>query len=154
MRLEVSPAAVNPTGFYSQRFEALFPHDGTLGCTVFLAPQLFLLVYPHVNVGPPVPPASACPGPPATASPAWSSSRRLAASPLHLGCLPPPLLQVWMNVSSLTPWLSDSHTVRFPGSSDCFLFLNLLLFFFWLYEEAKFIYLCLYLGQKSLFPIF
>ena len=25
-----------------------------------------------------------------------------------------------MNVSSSTPWLSNFHKVRFPGSSDCF----------------------------------
>ena len=54
-----------------------------------------------------------------------------------------------MNVSSLTPWLLDFHTVQFSGSSGCFLFLNWLLSFFWLCEEAKYIYLCLYLGQKS-----
>ncbi|KAF6084317.1 hypothetical protein HJG60_008593 [Phyllostomus discolor] len=35
-----------------------------------------------------------------------------------------PLLPVWMNVSSLTPWLLDSHTVQFSVSSGCFLFLN------------------------------
>ena len=29
-----------------------------------------------------------------------------------------------MNVSSLTPWLSDFHTVQFSVSSGCFLFLN------------------------------
>ena len=40
------------------------------------------------------------------------------------GCPSPPLLQVWMNVSFLTPWLSDFHTIRFPVSSGCFLFLN------------------------------
>ena len=40
------------------------------------------------------------------------------------GCPSPPLLPVWMNVSSLTPWLSDLHTVRFSVSSGCFLFLN------------------------------
>ena len=39
-------------------------------------------------------------------------------------CLSPPLLQVWMNVSSLSPWLSDFHTVQFSVSSGCFLFLN------------------------------
>ena len=74
-----------------------------------------------------------------------SSSCCLARSPLHPGCLSPPLLLLWMNVSSLTPWLLDFHTVQFFGSSDCFLFLNLLSFF-WLCEEAKFIYLCLHLG--------
>ena len=39
-------------------------------------------------------------------------------------CPSPPLLQVWMNVSSLSPWLSDFHTVQFSVSSGCFFFLN------------------------------
>ena len=52
-----------------------------------------------------------------------SASCRLAVSPLCPGCPSPPLLPVWMNVS-LSPWLSDFHTVRFSVSSDCFLFLN------------------------------
>ena len=41
----------------------------------------------------------------------------------------PPLLPVWMNISSLTPWLSDFHIVRFSGSSGYLLFLCLLLNF-------------------------
>ena len=49
-----------------------------------------------------------------------------------LGCPSLPLLLVWMNVSSLTPWLSDFHTAQFSLSSGCFLFLNLLSFF-WLW---------------------
>ena len=64
-------------------------------------------------------------------------------------CPSPPFLPVWMNVSSLTPWLSHFHTIQFSGSSGCFLFLNLLSFF-WLCKEAKHIYLCLHLGQNSL----
>ena len=79
----------------------------------------------------------------------WSSSHLLGVSPLHLGCPSPPLQLVWLNVSSLTPWLSDFLTVQFSGSSGYFLFLNLLLSFFWLCKEAKCIYLCLHLGQKS-----
>ena len=35
-------------------------------------------------------------------------------------CPSPSLLPVWMNVSSLTPWLSDFYTVQFSGSSCCF----------------------------------
>ena len=62
-----------------------------------------------------------------------------------------PLLLVWMNVSSLTPWLSDFHTVRFSASS-CFLLLNLLLSLFWLCEEAQCVYLCLHFGCMSLPP--
>ena len=71
-----------------------------------------------------------------------------------LGCPSLPLLLVWMNVSSLTLWLSDFHTVRFSVSSGCFLFLNLLLSFFWLCKEAQCVYLCLHLGRKSFYFIF
>ena len=79
----------------------------------------------------------------------WSVSRHLAASLLYPGSPSLPPLPVWMNVSSLTPWLSDFHTGRFSGSSDCFLFFNLLLSFFLLCEEAQCMYLCLHLGQTS-----
>ena len=74
--------------------------------------------------------------------------------PCHRSSLPScpssPLLQVWMNVSSLTPWLLDSHTVRLSGRSGDFLFFNLLLSFFWLCKEAKCVSLCLHLGGKSI----
>ena len=84
---------------------------------ICLTPQLSLPVYLHTNVGPPALPV--------TASPTWSASHCLAAHPLCPSCLSPSLLPVWMNVSSLTPWLSDFHTVRVFVSSGCFLFLNL-----------------------------
>ena len=80
---------------------------------------------------------------------AWSSSHHLAKSPLHPGLPSPPLLQVWMNISSLTLWLLDFNTVQFSGSFGYFLFLNLLLSFFWLCKEANCIYLHLHLGLKS-----
>ena len=64
----------NPQGVFHWWFEALFPRAGALGCLVCLTPKLFLLVYLHVNVGPPAPPA--------TALPAQSSSHCLATSPL------------------------------------------------------------------------
>ena len=73
-----------------------------------------------------------------------STSPRLAASPLCPAAPPTSL-----DVSSLTPRLSDFQTVQFSGSFSCFLFLNLLLSFFWLCEEEKCIYPCLHLGQKS-----
>ena len=47
-----------PQVFSVRGFEALFPYTGTLGCAICLAPQLFLLVYPHANVGPPGLPAT------------------------------------------------------------------------------------------------
>ena len=77
-----------------------------------------------------------------------SSSYHLAVSPLHPGCPSPPFLPVRMNVSSLTPWLSDFHTIQFSGSSGCFLFLNLSSFF-WLCKEAQCMHLRLHLGWQS-----
>ena len=63
-----------------------------------------------------------------------------------------PLLPVWMNVSSLTPFLWTSIQSEFRavlvGFFVC-LFLSLLLSFFWLCEEAQCIYLHLHLGWKS-----
>ena len=58
VRLAVTATTVTSTGFYIQRFEALLSHAGTLGSMVFLAPQFFLPVYMHMNVGTPSPPAS------------------------------------------------------------------------------------------------
>ena len=41
VRLGVSPAAApTPTGVFNQRFEALFPHTGALGCASALLPAL------------------------------------------------------------------------------------------------------------------
>ena len=132
VRLGVSPAvASTPTGVFNQRFEALFPHAGALGCMVCFTPPQFPLVYLCVNVGPWGPPVTTLWGLPAAAWPApfhnppphWvHQPRRLAVSPLSPGCPSLPLLPVWMNVSSLSPWLSDFHTVQFSVSSGCFLF--------------------------------
>ena len=85
--------------------------------------------------------------------PPWSFSCCLAASPLCPSCQGLLLLRVWVNVSSLTPWLSDFHTVQFSGSSGYVLFLYLLSSFFWLCKEAKCIYLCLHLGWKSFWDL-
>ena len=128
-----------PTGVFSQRFEALFPCTWTLGCTVCLTPQLFLPVYLHASVGPPTLQSAAL------SALAFQPPPCCESSPLS--CLSPTLLPVWVNVSSLT-CLLDFHTVWFSDSSGWFLFLNLL-FFFWLCEEAQCVYLCPHLGQKS-----
>ena len=59
VRLVVSLLPKPPKVFPVRGFEALFPHAVTLGCSVCLAPQLFLRVYLHANVGLPDPPAAA-----------------------------------------------------------------------------------------------
>ena len=128
-----------PQVFPVRGFEVFFPCAGTLDCTICLAPQLFFPGYQHANVG--------LPGLPAAMSPIQSSSHCLAtAHPFCPGCPSRPLLAIWMNVSS-TPWLLDFHTVQFSGSSG-YLFLNLLLSFFRVCEEAKCIYLHLHLSRK------
>ena len=100
-----------PQVFTARGFEVFFSLTGTLGCVVYLAPWLFLPVYPHANVGPT-----------AAILPAQSSSHHLALHPLCPGCLSLLLLPVWMNVSTLTPWFSDFYTVWFSGRSGCFCF--------------------------------
>ena len=68
--------------------------------------------------------------------PVWKPPPHLLGQPLPScqssppGYVSPPLLLFWMNVSSLTPWLSDFHTVWFSVSSGCFLFLKLMLSYF------------------------
>ena len=102
MRLGVPPAAAStPMGVFNQRFEALFPCAGpwvarsvTWSTSCCLTSQLQL-----------------CPPRSTIHSLTGSASRHLAVSRLCPGCLCLPLLQVWMNVSSLSPWLSDFHIV-------------------------------------------
>ena len=43
----------HPQVFSVRGFGASFPWAGTLGCVVYLPPQLFLLIYWQANVGPP-----------------------------------------------------------------------------------------------------
>ena len=95
MRLGVSPAAAStPTGVFNQRFEALFPRTGALGCVVYFAPPPFFPVYLCTNVGPRGLLAVALPAliVPHSAS-LWV--HRGKASPV---CPAVPLLPVWMNV--------------------------------------------------------
>ena len=141
VRLGVSPTATTPTDFYSQRFWGFISFCWKPG----------LCSLSHSPVVPPSLSTCEC-------GTIWSASHRLACQvclfatcPLCPSCPCLCFLPVWMNVSSLIHWLLDFHTVQFYGSSDCFLFLNLLLFFFWVWKEAKHIYLWLHLGWNSRF---
>ena len=153
-----------------------FPHGGALGCVVIFAPVPFLPVYICVNVGPQSLLAAAWPALFHNPPPHWVLHPQRCREFSLLHCPSLPLLQVWMNVSSLSPWLLDFHTVQVSVSSVCFLFLNcccsssfgcarrhsvstyasilagspLFLSFFWLRKEAKCRYLCLHLCQKSI----
>ena len=149
MRLVVSPSASSiPTGVFNQRFEALFPWTGALGCVVCFDPLPFLLVHLCVNVGPQGLLAAAWPAP-------------LHNPPPRLFCQPPPCHE-----SSLPRLPVSAHPT---GLDECFFFISLvvrlpyslifcqfwlffvfklLLSFFWLCKEAQCVYLCLHLGQK------
>ena len=116
-------------------FEAFFFCAGTLGCTVCLAPQLFLLGCPHVNVGLTRPPAG--PLPCCVSSVPW----------LSVSAPPTPLDECFFFNSLVIGLLYSSVFWQFWLF---FCFLNLLLSFFLLFKEAKCIYLCLHLGWNSL----
>ena len=100
VRLGVSPAAAStPMGVFTQRFEALFPHAGALGCEVCFAPPPFLLVYLCANVGPRGQLAAAWPAPFHNPSSRWVYQ-------------PPPCLESsppWLPVSALAAPLHPSY---------------------------------------------
>ena len=85
-----------PYIFLFRGFEDSFPCTGTLGWIVYLVSQLL----PSLR----------------------SSSHHLATSTLHPGCPSPPILLVWINVSSLSPWLSDFHVFWYSVSLVVFCF--------------------------------
>ena len=137
VRLGVSPAAApTPTGVFTQRFEALFPHAGSVGCSVCFAPPPIVPVYLWANVGPQgllvvrlpalfVPHStSLCLGP-------ARATRVLSAPAAHL-C--PSYRSGWMFLFYLLG-------VRLPC---CLIFCQS-----WLCEEAQCLYLHLHLGSKS-----
>ena len=112
------------------------------------------MLFPHWNPGlcgpscsPVVPPGLSA----RKCGTAWSASRHCATLPLHPSFLSLPLLQVWMNVSSLTTWLSDFHTVRFSGRSGFFFVFKFVVVLFWLCEEAK---LFTYASILSMSPMY
>ena len=115
VRLGVSPAASStPMGVFNQRFEALFPRTGALGCVV-------LSIRKCGAAGS----ASCC-----TACPICSIICQVSGSccvnksPVRPSCPSSPLVLVWTTVSSLSPWLLHFCVVWFSVSSDYFLFLN------------------------------
>ena len=134
--LGVSPTTATPTGFYSQTFWGFSSQCWNPG----------LCCLPRSPVVPSGLSTDEC-------GTTRSASYRLTQPGLSPCCMCSlSLLQVWMNMSFLTPWLSDFHTVWLSGRPGWFLFLNWLSSFFWLCEEAKHICPRLHLGHES--PLF
>ena len=107
VRLGLSPAAApTPTGVFNQRFEALFPQAGALGCVVCFAPcRLSGLAARKCGATGSASGRTAFPVRPTLHQ---SRSRHGHASPLRPGCPSPPLLLVWVNVYFLSPWCRTS----------------------------------------------
>ena len=154
VRLGVSPAAAStPMVVFNQRFEALFPHAGALGCVVCFSPLLFLLVYLCVNVGPashhlvesarcslacPIPQSATLLCPPATALP------RILSVQLPISAPPTGLAECLFFISLVVglpySWIFCQFWL---------LFIFKLLLSFWLCEEAQWVYLHLHLGWNG-----
>ena len=109
VRLGVSPAASpTPRGIFNQRFEALFPHTGALGCVVCFTPRrLSGLSVWECGTAVSASGWTACPLRPGSLCPA----RLRESSPP--GCPSPLLLLVWMNVYFLFPWCWTSSPFNF-----------------------------------------
>ena len=122
VRLGVSPAVASThRGVFNQRFEALFPVlEPWVARSVLLPCRSSRFICVRMW-GRRVCQMSHC-LPCSTICHFAGSSRNVR--PLCPGCPSLPLLPVWMNVSSLSPWLSEFHAVGFSVSSGCFLFLN------------------------------
>ena len=139
VRLGVSPtAAFTPTGVFNQRFEALFPCAGAVGCAVCFAPPLFLPVYLCANVGPQGLSATTLWGPPAAAF-LW-----VLSAPLPVSAPPTGLDECSLFISLV---VGLPYILIFCQFWLFFVF-KLSLSFFWLYEEAQCVYLHLHLGRK------
>ena len=137
VRLGVSPAAAStPTGVFNQRFEALCPCTGTLGCVVcHLVHQLL-----------PRRPAAALPTPLHNPPPRW------IRQPLPCCKSSLPQLPVSVPPTGLGEcFFFISLVVGLPYTSIfcqfwLFFVFKLLLSFFWLCKEAQCVYLCLHLS--------
>ena len=91
VKLRASPtAASTPTGVFNQRFEALFPRAGTLGCTIHHPVHQLLPCWP----------AAALPTRLHNPLPHWVRQPPPCQECSLPGCPSPPLLQVWINVST------------------------------------------------------
>ena len=139
VRLGVSPAAApTPTGIFNQRFEALFPHAGTLGWEVCHQVRQLLPHRPAAALPTPLhnpPPPCVCQLPPCLkSSPPWLP---ISAPPTGLG-------ECFFFISLV---VGLPYSLVFCQFWLFFVF-KLLLSFFWLCEEAQCVYLCLHLGWK------
>ena len=140
-RTGVSPTVPTHTGFYSQRLWGLI-FGGLELCAAWSS----------LGLG--------------SFASQWSITARECGTSPSVGCcfaattLPSHVLSslhffpVWMNVSSLNPWLLDFHTVQFSDSSVCFLFWNWLLILLLVVRGSRAYLLMPPCGWKFSLPVF
>ena len=113
VRLGVSPAAApTPTGVFNQRFEALFPCTGALGCAVCFAPRhLSGLSVRECGA------AGSAPAPlvPHSASLGLATATRVLSTPVPISAPPTGLDECLFFISLVL----DPPAVRFSVSSGC-----------------------------------
>ena len=117
VRLGVSPAAApTPTGVFNQRFEALFPYAGALGCAVCFASHRSSR-FICVNVGPQGLLVVRLPAPFVTHSASLGSTMAMGvlSAPVPVSA-PPTGLDVCFFFIYL---VSDFLAIRFSVSSGC-----------------------------------
>ena len=151
VRLGVSPAPTSTLmGVFNQRFEALFPRAGALGCAVCFPPPPVFPVYLCANVGLRGLLAAGWPALFHNPPPLWARPRCRKSSPPRLPVSAPP--------TSLDGcFFFISLVVRLPcGSIFCqfWFFFVFKLLSFWLWEEAQCVHLHLHLGRKLLHYFF
>ena len=139
MKLGVSPAASTPTGVFSQWFEALFSHAGTLAFEVCHQIQQLLPPWP----------AAALPILLHSPPPHWVHQPPPCFESSPPSCPSPPLLPVWVSFCFISMVVRLLYSLIFCQFWLFFVF-KLLLSFFWLCEEAQCVYLCLHFGWKYL----
>ena len=108
-----------PRCFQSEVLRLYFPRWNSALCSLSCSP----IVPPGLSAhkcGLPSPQVTTLSGLPAAALPAPVLQLPPLLESSLPSCLSPPLLLVWMNVSSLSPWFLDFHTVRFSVSSGYF----------------------------------
>ena len=136
VRLGVSPAATpTPTGVFNQRFEALFPCAGALGCEVSFAPHC-LSGFSVLKSG-----AAGC----ASGRPACSVGPTLRQSGSAIATRVLSIPAAHLRPSYRSGWMFIFHfpSVRLPCRS---IFSQ-----FWLCEEAQCVYLRRHLGSPPSF---
>ena len=137
VRLGVSPAAApTPTDVFNQRFEALFPWAGALGCAVCLAPRRSAWFICARMWGRRVCQWSDCLPCLSHTAPVSIPPQQLESSP-PAACLRPSYQSGWMFLFYLLG-------VGLPCRS---IFCQ-----FWLWEKAQCVYLRCHLGSPLLFP--